>query len=151
MYCTASPTSGVTTKTAPRRAAPRGWLATPLAVAVATAAIFIAVAVATPAEAAAAASWKVPPAAVAAAADHAAVKTLLTPTVRVDNYARCGSRYDSCTRAVWCHDNPTSGCDYDARAIADICCSCYRPCKSSGRRTYKERCRTRALRFGYTC
>eukprot|EP00168_Porphyra_purpurea_P005612 TRINITY_DN16690_c0_g1_i1.p3 TRINITY_DN16690_c0_g1~~TRINITY_DN16690_c0_g1_i1.p3 ORF type:complete len:109 (-),score=33.48 TRINITY_DN16690_c0_g1_i1:293-619(-) len=76
---------------------------------------------------------------------------VLGTAVRADWYARCGSRYDTCTEAVRCYDHKSPGCSTTPAYVADRCCSCYSACKRSGRRTYKERCRTRALRFGRTC
>ena len=75
----------------------------------------------------------------------------LATSVRADWYARCGSRYSSCTWAVKCREGSYSGCYADNKAITDACCGCYRACKKSNRRVYKERCRTRAKKYGRTC
>lgn len=133
---------------APRRAvSPRGWLA-------AAAAVAVVIAIATTVAAASAEAASETVAAAAGMQDKNVGTTtaaVLDSTVRADWYARCGSRYDTCTEAVRCYDHKSDGCFVTKAYVAEKCCSCYSACKKSGRRTYKERCRTRSRRFGRTC
>lgn len=72
-------------------------------------------------------------------------------SIRANWRARCGSRYSSCTWAVKCREGKYPGCYADNKAVTDACCSCYSACKKSRRNIYKERCRTRARKYGRTC
>jgi len=129
-----------------RRVAPRGWLSAAAAVTVALVAMTVA---------AAAVEAATETSATAAGVDDKAVGPatagVLGTSVHANWYARCGSRYDTCTEAVRCYDHTSPGCSTTPAYIADKCCSCYSACKKSGRRKYRERCRTRSKRFGRTC
>lgn len=132
---------------APRRSvAPREWLA-------AAAAVNVLIAIAmTVLPAAAEAATETVAAATGVQDKNVGVTTAgaLDSSVHANWYARCDSRYDTCTESVRCYDRSTLGCHVSKDFMVNKCCSCYSACKKSGRRKYREQCRTRSCRFGRT-